>query len=287
MKKIILICTLAAATMSVVACRKEAPAQDAVSLEMSIPAQTKVTVSGQTEAETLLSWEATDKLWVRSSKQPGWERGSCFTTTAGGITDGGRKAVFNGTVRTDGRLAAVYPYQLVTEGSDNGQIVLDLEQSYPLKAGSCPDGTVAVASFWSDGAASMVMEYIFGAIQFSVKGNGQLLSEVTLTDSRDTFCLWGKCRVTPDYTAGKIGSVDLSNDSNTRNQVKLTPDSPVALSDKETSFFFTVPQNALQDGFTLRLTFADGATREFVSGPFNNILRGQVTRMPAIDCGNP
>lgn len=285
MKQRIMICALAAA-MSVVACKKEEPAQGVVSLEASVPSETKVTVSGQTQSSTSLSWEASDKLWVRSSRQPSWERGECFLTSASGISSDGKKAVFNGTVRTDGLLAAVYPYQMVSEGSDNDKVVLNLEQSYPLRLGSCPENTIAAAAFWTDGAKSMNMEYIFGAVQFSVKGNGQKLTKVTLLEKDANTCLWGKCTVVPNYSKGKIKSVAMSNDSDTRNQVTLTLDTPVTLSAQETSFFFTLPENTLRYQVVLTLYFEGGASREFKAGPFNNINRGKVTRMPTVDCSN-
>ena len=279
MKKYIITTALAAIALFSVSCNKdrvEDKRGDYVTLSASVP-ETKLSFAGENDTRTLVKWDMTDKLWVRSDRQPDWERGVCFKLSS--ITNNGKTANFSGTVRTDGKLAAVYPYSMVAPGADNNIIKLELAGEYPAAEGSCPSETLAAVAFPAAGSTSMKMEYIFGAIKFILKGNGEKIVGLRLIDNKKDFCLWGDCLVVPDYVKGKIDKISFENGNTFKNKAVLTFQKPKVLSSEAQSFYFTLPEGSLSEGFVLRAVVDDGTERQLSSSKSNTIVRGNVTIM--------
>lgn len=281
---------LAAMVLLSASCKKENTGNRIASTFLNVSFEegdedVKVSFSGVSGTKTVTVWDATDKLWVRSDRQPLWENGVCFTTSASAISDGGKSAKFSGTVRTDGSLAAVYPFRMVDYSAGNGELVLKLAKSYPVAKSSCPKETLAFAAFSSNGSVSLTMSPLFGAVKFSLTGSGQKVTSLELTDAVATNCLWGDCTVVPDYAAGKVKSIAVSNDAPDRHKAVLTCPQALVLSAAPTDFYFTLPEGALAEGFTLTVLFEGGSSKDFPAGG-NVVKKGSVVLMPVIDCAN-
>ena len=274
-----------------VACNKEtpepqdtqAPSGELVELSARIGApSTKIHFEGDFDTYTDTRWQAADQIWVRSDTQPYWERGECFSTAADKISADGHSASFEGRTRTDGKLAAVYPFGSVAPGSDNDKVVLDIPQSRPLVVGDCPEGANAAVAFWADGASSFSMNYVFGAMKIGLTGNGEKIKRVEIIDLGDA-ALWGSCEIEPDYDAKGIASVKMVNTSGDRNTIGLDAEG-ITLSATPVEFYFILPEGAAASGFTLKVTDAENNEYAFISNEAANaIVRGKVVKMPAVD----
>lgn len=243
---------------------------------------TKIHFAQDMDTYTETRWEDGDCIWVRSDTQPEWERGDCFKTSADKISADGHSAAFTGRTRKDGKLCAVYPYGSVTPGSDNGTVLLDIPQSRTLAVGDCPAGSNAAAAFWADGSTSFSMKYLFGALKISITGNGQVIDSFEIEDAAGNV-LWGVCKVTPDYDAGDIASIEMVNGSAKASTVELKA-GPATLSSTPLDFYFILPEGSLGGGFTLKVIDTGENVLSFVSSNAGNaIVRGKVTKMPVVD----
>lgn len=262
--------------------REDRPSGDIglVTLEASIGTPgTRIHFTGETELATIASWEADDRIWVRSDTQPYWERGECFATSASAITGEGHSASFTGRTRTDGRLAAVYPFGVVEDGSDNDHILMEVPRSRTLAVDDCPAGAIYAAAFWADGTDRFSMNYLVGAVKFSLKGSGEKVKRFELVDADASKALWGRLEIEPDYEQKGIASVNMTCESESRNSIFL--DADLTLGETAVSFYFVLPEGALKSGFSLKAYGEGGAVVASVSSDKDNsVVRGQVVRMP-------
>ena len=268
-----------------VSCNKDIPAEEAssgelVELTASIGAPaTKIHFAGDMGTYTDTRWEDNDQLWVRSDTQPYWERGDCFT--ASGISSDGHSATFVGRTRTDGKLCAVYPYGQVAPGSDNEKILLDVPAERAMIAGDCPAGSNAAAAFLADGSTALQMNYLFGAIKFSITGSGETLTKAELVDAGGA-ALWGTMEIVPDY-ASNSAELAMTNNSMSRGTVALTING-LSLGTTPLDFYFVLPEGALAKGFSLILYDNAEGVHVFSSKDAGNVItRGKVVKMPAVD----
>lgn len=279
---------LLSAVFALAACEKEkayrgeAEENDLLTLEAGIGVPgSRIHFTGDFDTYTETKWQAEDCIWVRSSTQPMWEKGSRFGTTASDISSDGHTAKFTGRSRADGRLAAVYPYAAVIDGSDNDAVMLEIPQSRALVADDCPAEANAAAAFWADGSKGFAMKYIFGAIRFSLTGEGEQVSRFELSDIASAHSLWGTCTVTPDYDSKDIKSVAMSNDLGTRNKVSLEGSVTMDATNPFV-FYFILPEGSLKDGFVLKAFDAEGKeVGRVVTDKDNSIVRGKVVKMPS------
>ena len=279
----------ALAFIAALSCSKEISAPDSaegelVTLEVGIgtPDATRIHFTGETLLSTLTSWEADDCLWVRNDTQPYWERGECFKTSASAITDGGHSAAFTGRTRKDGRMAAVYPFGYVEDGSDNDMVKLEVPRSHTLVVDDCPVSSIYAAAFRSVGAASFTMDYLVGAVKFSIKGKGEKVKRFELIDNNASTALWGSLHVEADYEHNGVAAVSMVNDDATRSSVFL--DTDLTLGATPVNFYFVLPEGALSGGFTLKAYGEDGTViSSWSSDKDNSVVRGKVVRMPEIE----
>ena len=271
--------------LAAVSCNKEKAIEENTSGELveltasiGTPA-TKIHFAGDMGAYTDTRWEDGDQLWVRSDTQPYWERGDCFTAT--GISSDGHSATFVGRTRTDGKLCAVYPYGLVAPGSDNAKILLDVPAERAMVAGDCPARSIAAAAFISDGGTALQMNYLFGAIRFSITGSGETLSKAELVDAGGA-ALWGTLEIVPDY-AGNTAALTMANTSLTRSTVTLSA-AGMSLGSTPLDFYFVLPEGSLGKGFSLILYDSADKAYVFSSKDAANVITcGKVVKMPAVD----
>ena len=283
--------SIIAITVAVAACNTEKPvievteAGEYVALTASIGTPgTKIHFTGDKDTYTETRWQDGDCIWVRSDTQPAWERGDCFKTSAAQISDDGHSAVFTGRTRVEGRLCAIYPYDIVQPGSDNDAVVLAIPDTNELVSGDCPASSNVAVAFWADGSNSFSMVYLLGALKVSVSGNGQTIVKAEITDSGESI-LWGDMKVVPDYGNKGISSAEISNSALNRSTATLTSEGQV-LGSTPLEFYFMLPEGALTKGFVLRLTDSESKTYLFVSEKNNAIVRGKVVKMPAVDLAN-
>lgn len=287
MKTGYIISIMLSAALVLAACEKEKAIQETsedtglLTLEggIGVPGS-RIHFTGDFDTYTETRWQEEDCIWVRSSTQPMWERGSSFSTSAADISSDGHTAKFTGRLRADGKLAAVYPYAAVIDGSNNDKVMLEIPQSRPLVKDDCPAQANAAAAFWADGSKGFAMKYLFGAIKFSLKGAGEQVSRFELTDITSANALWGTCTVTPNYDAKDIESVAMSNDLGTRNKISLegsvTMDATTPY-----DFYFILPEGSLKSGFVLKAFDAEGKeVGRVYSEKDNSIVRGKVVKMP-------
>ena len=241
---------------------------------------TRIHFTGDNGLFTETRWEADDCIWVRSDTQAYWERGDCFKTSGADISADGHSARFLGRTRVEGRLSAVYPYDLVLGGSDNDKVCVSVAQANKLVPGDCPAGSNVAAAFWADGSNSFSMQYVLGAIKFSLTGNGEKVSQFVLIDADSDNALWGVCEITPDYDAKGIASVTMVNDDPSRNRIILETDMTLGGTPQE--FYFMVPAGSFSKGFSLRVYGADGKLLSSITTKkANTVGRGKVLVMPA------
>lgn len=286
-KRIILAVVLLSAAALTVSCNKEkqpVPEEtgfETVTLEARFdgPAATRITFTGETELATLTSWESGDCIWVRSDTQPKWERGECFS--AGTISQDGCTASFTGRTRKDGKLAAVYPFGSVLDGSNNELVKIDVPQERPLLQNNCPAGSLVAAGILSDGGTALTMKFAVGAVKFSVKGNGEKVSRFELIDGNKDQALWGSLSIQPDYDAKAIPEAAMVNANPSRNRAFLAVPDALTLGATPVSFYFILPEGSLAQGFSLKAYGPDGAVvGRLSSGQDNRIACGKVVRMP-------
>jgi len=248
---------------------------------LSFP-DTRIHFAQELDNYTEARWEDGDCIWVRSDTQPYWENGDRFVTNAAAISEDGHSAAFTGRTRTDGKTCAIYPYAMVAPGSDNSTILLDVPAEYPMVKNDCPVNANAAAAFWDDGRTKFSMSYIFGALKLSLTGNGQKISRLEIQDNASN-ALWGTMRLTPDYSAGNIASMEMINGDAKRNRVALTMDN-VSLGSEALECYFLLPEGSLASGFILKITEEDGSVVALSSTKADNaIVRGKVVRMPVAD----
>lgn len=241
---------------------------------------TRIHFTGDNGLFTEIRWEADDCIWVRSDTQAYWERGDCFKTSEANISADGHSARFQGRTRVEGRLSAVYPYDLVLGGSDNDKVCVSVAQTNKLVPGDCPAGSNVAAAFWADGANSFSMQYVLGAIKFSLTGNGEKVSQFVLIDADSSNSLWGVCEITPDYDAKGIASVTMVNDDPSRNRIILETDMTLGGTPQE--FYFMVPAGSFSKGFSLRVYGMDGKLLSSITTKkANTVGRGKVLVMPS------
>ena len=288
MKTRYIISILLTASFVPAACNKEKAYQETPSdaelltLEAGIGVPgSRIHFTGDFDTYTETKWQAEDCIWVRSDTQPMWERGASFGTSASDISSDGHTAKFTGKSRADGRLAVVYPYAAVIDGSNNESVMLEIPQSRPVVRDDCPAQANAAAAFLADGTTAFAMKYLFGAIRFSLTGAGEQVSRFELTDIASAHSLWGTCTVTPDYDAKDIKSVAMSNDLGTRNKVSLVG-SVTMDATTPYDFYFILPEGSLKDGFVLKaFDSEDKEVGRVVSDKDNSIVRGKVVKMPS------
>lgn len=241
---------------------------------------TRIHFTGDNALFTETRWEADDCIWVRSDTQAYWERGDCFKTSGTYISSDGHSAKFQGRTRVEGRLSAVYPYDLVLGGSDNDKVCVSVAQANKLVPGDCPAGSNVAAAFWADGSSSFSMQYVLGAIKFSLTGNGEKVSSFVLVDADSDNALWGVCEITPDYDAKGIASAVMVNDDPSRNRIILETD--LTLGGTAQDFYFMVPAGSFSKGFSLRVYGPDGKMLSSMgTKQANTVERGKVLVMPS------
>ncbi len=259
----------------------EAGSGDIITLEATIGGpSTRLHFTGDRDTYTETRWEAEDCIWVRSDTQPVWESGDCFKTSAADISADGHSAKFTGRTRRDGRLCAVYPYQMVNPLSGNGEVRLDVPESQAILPGDCPRYSNAAVAFCANGSTSLSMNYVFGALKLSLKGSGITVNSFELTDADPACALWGTCLITPDYESGNILSVAMVNGV-AANKLTLVPASGITLGDTPFEFYVMLPEGSLSKGFTLKAMDTSGQTVAMLAtGKDNTIVRGKVVKMP-------
>ncbi|MBP5721097.1 MAG: hypothetical protein J6W82_08555 [Bacteroidales bacterium] len=243
---------------------------------------TKIHFAADRDTYTETRWEADDCIWVRSDTKPLWETGDCFRTTAADISSDGHSAKFTGRTRRDGKLCAVYPYQMVNALSGNDAVVLDVPDNQLIVPGDCPRYSNAAVAFWADGGTGFAMKYVFGALKLSLKGDGVQVSRFELIEANPSFALWGTCVVTPDYEAKDIKEIKMEGDAAV-NKLSIVPPSEITLGDTPYEFYVILPEGALSRGFVLKALDASGKTvARIMTDKANSIVRGKVLRMPAV-----
>ncbi|MBQ9462949.1 MAG: hypothetical protein IJU68_04755 [Bacteroidales bacterium] len=285
--------TLLLAALAAVSCNKlqDSPEVvilpgDYVVLSASIGApESKVHFEKDLDSYTNTTWQDGDCIWVRSSTQPYWERGDCFKTNASLISGDGHRADFEGRTRTDGKLCAIYPYNRVLQGSNNDLILIEVPQARTLKQGDCPEGSIVAGACWADGAKSFSMNYLMGAIKFSVCGNGERVSSFVLLDADTSNALWGTLSVTPDYGSGTTDAA-MVNDDPAKNRIIM--DTDLTLGTEPVDFYFIVPAGSFDKGLVLKAYGPDGKmAASAISGKSNKIETGKVLKMPVITMTPP
>lgn len=265
-----------------VAMPSEEVSGELVTLEATIGEPgTRIHFTADRDTYTETRWEADDCIWVRSDTQPLWEAGDCFRTTAADISSDGHSAKFTGRTRRDGKLCAVYPYQMVNALSGNDAVRLDVPESQTIVPGDCPRYSNAAVAFWADGGTGFAMKYVFGALKLSLKGDGVKVSSFELIDANPSFALWGTCVVTPDYKAKDIKEIKMEGDAAV-NKLTIIPPSEITLDGNTYEFYVMLPEGALSKGFVLKALDASGKTvARLITDKANTIVRGKVLRMPA------
>lgn len=268
------------------ACNKELPAPsdevsgELITLEATIGEPgTRIHFTGDNGTYTETRWEKDDCIWVRSDTQPLWERGDCFKISS--ISSDGHTASFTGRSRKDGKMCAVYPYGMVDGMSTNDEVHLEVADTQAIVPGDCPKGSVAAVAFWADGSTAFAMKYVFGAVKFSLKGEGiAAVKYFELSDADTSNPLHGTCVVTPDYDTKDIKSVAM-NGKAFSNKLRLEPESPVTLGDTPYEFYVMLPEGSLSSGFTLKAYDADANLLASLTTEKNNaVVRGKVLKMP-------
>lgn len=260
----------------------EAPSEDVsgelVTFEATIgEPSTKLHFTADKDTYTETRWEAGDCIWVKSDTQPVWQAGDCFK--ASDISSDGHSAKFTGRTRRDGKLCAVYPYQIVNALSGNDAVRLDIPGTQAIIPGDCPAYSNAAVAFWADGSTSFAMKYVFGALKLSIKGSGIKVSCFELTDGNPSFSLWGTCIITPDYENKDIKATEMEGTA--AGSLNLVLASEVTLGDTPYEFYVMLPEGALSKGFILKAKDASGATvAKLITQKQNTIQRGKVLKMP-------
>ena len=257
---------------------------DIVTLEATIGTpETRIHFTGDKDTYTATAWEADDCIWVRSDTQPYWEGGDCFKTSSNDISSDGHSAKFTGRTRKDGRLAAVYPYLLVNGASTNDKVILDIPATQEIISGDCPNYSNAAVAFWADGSDKFSMKYLFGAVKFSLSGEGFEVDHFELIDANTSNPLWGSCTVIPDYEAKDIASISFES-APSCNKLTLKPKSAVTLGSTPYEFYAMLPEGSLTKGFVIKAIDASGKTlASLVSDKDNSVLKGKVLKMPAAE----
>jgi hypothetical protein len=228
-----------------VAMPSEEVSGELVTLEATIGEPgTRIHFTADRDTYTETRWEADDCIWVRSDTQPLWEAGDCFRTTVADISSDGHSAKFTGRTRRDGKLCAVYPYQMVNALSGNDAVRLDVPESQTIVPGDCPRYSNAAVAFWADGGTGFAMKYVFGALKLSLKGDGVKVSSFELIDANPSFALWGTCVVTPDYEAKDIKEIKMEGEAAV-NKLTIIPPSEITLDGNTYEFYVMLPEGAL------------------------------------------
>ena len=275
-------CVLA---LTVFACTKdEEPAftDELVTLEATIGEPgTRIHFTGDYGTFTGAEWEAGDCIWVHSNTQPVWERGDRFTTGAGDISSDGHSAKFTGRTRADGKICAVYPYDLVDGTSDNEQICLNIPDTQNIISGDCPKSLMPAAAFWADGSTSFAMKYVLGALKLSLGGENLQVSYFELTDVNMSSMLYGTYVITPDYDAKDIKSMVMKGKAYS-NKIRLEPAAAITLGSTPFEFYVMLPEGSLSGGFILKaFDSEDNLIASLSTSSDNTIVRGKVRKMPA------
>ncbi len=269
------------------ACNKELPAPsdevsgELITLEATIGEPgTRIHFTGDNGTYTETRWEKDDCIWVRSDTQPLWERGDCFKISS--ISSDGHTASFTGRSRKDGKMCAVYPYGMVDGMSTNDEVHLEVADTQAIVPGDCPKGSVAAVAFWADGSTAFAMKYVFGAVKFSLKGEGiAAVKYFELSDANTSNALHGTCIVTPDYNAKDIKGVQMKGAAYSNN-LRLEPESPVNLGSTPYEFYVMLPEGSLAEGFTIKAYDDDANVLASLSTEKNNaVVRGKVLKMPS------
>ena len=257
---------------------------EVVTLEATIGTpETRIHFEGDKGTYTATAWEADDCIWVRSDTQPYWESGDCFKTSQGDISSDGHSAKFTGRTRKDGKLAAVYPYLLVNGASTNDKVILDIPSTQEIVPGDCAKYSNAAVAFWADGTDKFAMKYVFGAVKFSLTGEGIEVDHFELLDANTSSALWGPFTVVPNYEAKDIASISLET-APSSNKLTLKPQSAVTLSATPYEFYVMLPEGSLASGFVIKAIDASGKTiASLVSDKDNSVARGKVVKMPAAE----
>ncbi|MBR6002081.1 MAG: hypothetical protein IK045_04380 [Bacteroidales bacterium] len=248
-------------TLCATACKEKEEPEDKtdpvrrVSLTITAEQVETRTVIGEPQAGGVpILWEDSDEIWVRSARQEQGTPGDRFVTSASGITDGGRKAVFTGETMSSGPYVAVYPHCLVSSESDNEKVVLKVPAKQSYVRGSFARNANLTAAVWEEGTTAR-FESIAGTLRLRLNGHSAV-SKIVLADKDETFPLWGECILT--VGEGAI-SAEWRNDDPKRNEITMNVSGGVPLDDAVAAdFYFAVPAGAFAQGYVCTIYNAAG-----------------------------
>ena len=274
-----ILAALAALILFLPSCAPEQPAPDPSGMSRITLTATQVSTRTSfdkfTDGTYPIRWNASDRIWVRSASQKDGTSGNCFTTSQSGVSDDGRSASFIGETANAGPYVAVYPYQMVGDGSTNEKIVLNVPQEQEYVRNNIADGAYLALASWESGVHAE-FSALTGVLQVTVKGSGDV-GQVILTGADPDFPLWGQCTVT--FSGGEP-SLAWENASAARNKLIINCKEPVTLNGTVYSIFdFILPVGALAKGYAVSLTTPSGkhiktfASEKPVSVSANSILK--------------
>ena len=175
---------------------------------------------------------------------------------------------------------AYYPFCEVTcavSGSTYtlSNVTIPTTQDYaPASFGQGASPMVAVTADTDD--LDFAFRNLCGVLAFQLKGSGTVRS-ITVEGNSDEI-LSGKATVTASF--GKNPEISLLPDGSKTVTLDCGETGVALQNDTPTSFYIVLPPVAFDNGFTVTVTDAAGATKEYSTTKKNAILRSGILRMP-------
>ena len=175
---------------------------------------------------------------------------------------------------------AYYPFCEVTcavSGSTYtlSNVTIPTTQDYaPASFGQGAFPMVAVTADTDD--LDFAFRNLCGVLSLQLKGSGTIKS-ITVKGNSDEL-LSGKATVTASY--GKTPEISLLSGGDKTVTLDCGESGVELQSDTPTSFFIVLPPVSFDNGFTVTVTDASGATKEYSTTKKNTILRSGILRMP-------
>ena len=215
-----------------------------------------------------IRWNAGDKVSIFDSGRRNAEYG--FTGADGDISGTLRRS--DDGSAGDGPYTAVYPYRSTTTMASDGTMRLGVQSKQTYAAGSFGPGAGAMVAVSTD--HDLHFRNVFGALVLRFTGGTESVSSISL-QGNDGEVLAGTAVIT--ITDG-VPTASFAT-GGTSNTLKLTCETPVALGDSPTEFWFSLIPLTFEQGFTVTVTGTSGRTMDFFTSKPVEIKRSRASRM--------
>ncbi len=236
-------------------------------IDMVFVASSRETLKTTVKSDgTTVVWSEGDAIKVFSAYD--YQGGELILTSGAGKTT----ARFSGQCSESGPWYAVYPSSSVNSFND-GAIDITMPAVQTYAGATFAKGMMPCVAYST--TTDLNFRHSFGVLKLILTGEG-LVKSIKVKDNDKEVKLNGTFTV---YSASDEVAVKLWN--NGTNSITLDCGNGVALdSNKDTEFWFVVPQGAFKQGFEVFITSTDGKIAEFSTTNDNSIVAGQIKPMP-------